>query len=111
VFLLRACSGVLVSKCLNEALRFLQLRFLGPGQFSTLQCDNGPEFRNSEVEAVLDKYGLAFEDIASYCHEHNGLIERVNRTLEERGRGLLFEACFPAFLWGFAIRAACYHLQ
>jgi len=83
-----------VSKCLNETLRLLQ----SPGQSSTLWCDNGAEFHSSEIKAVLDKYGLAFEDIASYCHEYSGLIEQVNRMLEERGRGDLFEAGFPAFL-------------
>lgn len=97
-----------VCPCLNEAFCFLQSCFPGPGQFSILRCDNGTEFVNENVDEILVKYGMVREQSEPHCHEHNGFIERMNRMIQERARALLFEAGFPASLWGLAFHAATY---
>lgn len=107
-FVIKSKSASDVTPCLNEALRFLQACFPGPGQFDILRCDNGTEFCNEHIDLVLEKYGIVRESSEPYCHEHNGLVERLNRTIQERARALLFEAGFPANKWGLAIHAACY---
>lgn len=93
VFLLKSKTETVV--CMNEALRFLQALFPGPGQFNLLRCDQGLEFRNADMKIVLEKYGIVTDDIEPYCHEHNGLVERMNRTIQEKARALIFESGFP----------------
>jgi hypothetical protein len=94
--------------CMNEALRMLQAQYPGPGQFNILRCDQGTEFTNVEMSELLVKYGITCEESEAYCHEHNGAIERTNRTIAEKNRALLFESGFPVGLWGLATHAACY---
>jgi hypothetical protein len=106
VFLMK--SKCETTACMNEALRFLQARFPGSGQFDVLRCDLGTEYTNAQMSEVLDKYGVVLEDSEPYCHEHNGTSERMNRTIQERARALLFEAGFPAGMWGMAVDVACY---
>lgn len=108
VFVIKSKSAADVTPCLSESLRFLQAQFPGAGQFNILRSDNGTEFNNDTVNQILDKYGIIREESEPHCHEHNGLIERLNRTLQERARALLFESGFPANLWGLAVQAACY---
>lgn len=108
VFLMKSKNGSETAECMNEALRFLQAQYPGAGQFNVLRCDNGTEFTNSEVRDVLTKYGIVTEESEPYCHQHNGLAERINRTIQERARALLFESGFPVGMWGLAIHAACY---
>lgn len=83
-FILKTKTGPETAACVNEALRFLQAQFPGAGQFDRLRCDNGLEFTRSEILKILEKYGIVLEESEAYCHEHNGLAERVNRTIQER---------------------------
>ena len=92
------------SKCMKDALLVLKSRF--PNQFSTLRCDNGTEFLNAAMQVVLDEFGISAEPAEPYTHEHNGTVERLNRTLEERTRALLLESGFPQQLWGQVIQSA-----
>ena len=108
VFVTKTKSAADIVPCLNEAFRFLQAKFPGAGQFDILRCDGGTEFNNDHVNEVLNKYGIIRETSEAYCHEHNGLVERMNRTLQERARALLFESGFPTNLWGMAVHTACY---
>lgn len=91
-------------KCMKDALLVLKSRF--PNQFSILRCDNGTEFLNTAMQVVLDEFGISAEPAEPYTHEHNGTVERLNRTLEERTRALLLESGFPQQLWGQVIQSA-----
>lgn len=79
VFLMKSKSSIDVVPCLSESLRFLQANFPGAGQFNILRCDQGTEFNNESIDQILDKYGIVREISEPYCHEHNGLVERLNR--------------------------------
>jgi hypothetical protein len=106
VFVIRSKTKTV--ECMGEALRFLQAQFPGSGQFNILRCDQGTEFVNAEMKKLLSQYGIVTEEAEAGVHEHCGLVERVQRTVEERSRSLLFEAGFPASVWNFAVEAACY---
>lgn len=108
VFMLRSKTAKEVAENMREALRVLRSTYPGAGQFKSLRCDQGLEFNSDETKVVLDEYGLGYEFSEAYCHQHNGLIERVNRTIEERTRALLFESGFPLGMWGHAVQAACF---
>ena len=45
---------------------------------------------------------------APYAHAHNGKIERLNRTLQERARAMLAAADLPSELWGDALLTSNY---
>jgi ribosomal protein S8/transposase InsO family protein len=97
-----------VSTCLELGLRTLRTMFPVSYQFRTLRCDNGTEFVNSEIDKILQKYQLKIENSEPNAHEHNGLIERVNRTIEEKIRSLIIRAGFPEGFWGMAAHCAAY---
>ena len=56
-----------------------------------LRTDWGKEFINLEFDAYLTECGIAHEHSAPYAHEQNGATERVNRTILEKVRYLLFQ--------------------
>ena len=93
---------------MSEALRFLQALFPGQGQFNILRCDRGTEFLNEKIKKVLSQYGIDTGEAEAGVHEHCGLVERVQRTIQERVGALLFEAGFAASLWDVAVQTACY---
>lgn len=47
-----------------------------------LQSDNGSEFKNSDVEAVLKRYGITQVFSKPYSPTSQGAIEKVNQTLK-----------------------------
>lgn len=106
VFIIRSRTKTVA--CMSEALQYLQAQFPGPGQFNILRCDQGTEFLNEKMVKVLSDYGIVPEEAEAGVHEHCGLVERVQRTIQERSRSLLFEAGFPGRVWNFAVDTACY---
>lgn len=97
-----------VANCLEIGLRTFQSMFTSSCQFGTFRSDNGTEFVNSEVDRVLEMYKMTRQCAEPNAHEHNGLIERLNRTLEERIRALIISAGFPDKFWGVAVHCAAY---
>lgn len=97
-----------VSNCLNRTLLALKAMFPTRPYFRFLRCDNGTEFVCKNTENVLEKFGIELQTSEPFAHEHNGVIERLNRTLEERIRSLLFMSGFPNSFWGMAAHCATY---
>ncbi len=106
IFLLKSHSEV--PQMLNEAYRFIRAKFPNPGQFNLLRSDNAPEFLSTKTTAILNKYDVRVDTVEPYCHQHNGLIERIQETIPQRARALLFESGFPETMWGVAVSAACW---
>ena len=73
-----------------------------------LKSDQGKEFDNKRFKGAFITYGIIQQYSAAYTHEQNGLIERINRTILEKVRCLLFTAKLPKYLWGEAVSAAVY---
>lgn len=94
------------SKCMKLALQKLQAQFPGPGAFKKLRCDGGSEFVNEKMSELLQSLGIEYEIAEPNTHEHNATVERFNRTIQERGRSLLFESGFSPSMWGLAVQAA-----
>jgi hypothetical protein len=60
---------------MDEALRKIQSKFPGPGQFDKVRCDKGGEFKSREFTNVLKKYGATPEYAETDVHQHNGTSE------------------------------------
>lgn len=77
-------------------------------KMKTIRTDNGKEFTNRKLENHLKSLGIRHQTTADYTPEQNGLAERVNRTIVERARCMLFEADLPKSFWAEATATAVY---
>lgn len=68
-----------------------------------LRTDNGTEYVNGAFKSFLDDAGIIHQKSTPYTPEQNGLAERMNRTLVEKARCMLFDAELELELWAEAI--------
>ena len=84
-------------------------------QFNTtirsLQADNGTEFLNSTIDALLTRNGTVLRLSCPYTSQQNGKAERAIRTINDTMRTLLFHAHLPENLWAESLAAATYLLN
>ena len=55
-----------------------------------LCSDNGTEYMNAEFERYLKENGIRRQLSVPYSPQQNGVVERVNRTLSNSARSMLF---------------------
>jgi transposase InsO family protein len=72
-----------------------------------IRSDNGSEFKNLQVEQFLEEEGIKHEFSAPYTPQHNGVVERKNRTLIDMARTMLGEFKTPKRFWSEAVNTAC----
>ena len=77
-------------------------------RIKTLHVDNAKEYTEGAFKAYLDSRGTICRTTAPYSPAQNGIAERMNRTLVERARAMLFAHSSPKFLWQEAIAYATY---
>ena len=72
--------------------------------------DNAQELKNKETYAFFNKKGVKYTYSAPYSPEQNGSAERINRTLLNKVRAMMFDSPLSEEkeLWGEALMAACY---
>lgn len=75
-------------------------------KIKTLRSDNGTEYDNINFHEYFAKHGIKHEKSAPYSPQQNGLAERMNRTIFEKARCMLLEACLPKQFWAEAVLAA-----
>ena len=73
-----------------------------------VKSDWGGEFNNSLFNTYLKKEGIIQQFSSPRTPEQNGLIERVNRTILETTRSLLYNSKVPFYLWAEAVNTAVY---
>ena len=74
----------------------------------TLKCvraDNGGEYRGPFEKYCASK-GIRLEKTVPKTPQHNGVAERMNRTIGERIRCMLSHSRLPKSFWGEAMRTA-----
>jgi hypothetical protein len=73
--------------------RFKEFKTLVDNQIEkrikVLRTDNGGEFCRNEFEEFCKKCGIARQKTTPYTPQHNGVAERMNRTLMEKERCML----------------------
>lgn len=74
----------------------------------TLRTDNGTEYCNEAMDDFLKKNGIVHQVSAPYTPEQNGKAERMNRTIIEKTRCLLFESKLSKVFWAEAASTASY---
>ena len=73
-----------------------------------LRSDNGGEFCGKEFEGFLKKHGIIHQKTNPHTPEQNGMLERLNRTIVEKARCLLFDADLDKSFWAEAVNTAVY---
>ena len=76
-----------------------------------IRSDNGGEFTSKEFKQYCLEKGIQQELTVPYNPESNGVVERMNRTLMERVRGMLTQSSMDKRYWGEALRTATYLLN
>ncbi|KAH9781363.1 Integrase catalytic domain-containing protein [Citrus sinensis] len=73
-----------------------------------LRTDNGLEYCCNDFEQFCIKKGIARHKTVRHTPQQNGLAEKMNRTLVERVRCMLFNANLSKHFWAEAVTTAAY---
>lgn len=90
----------------KEAVSWFEQR--GGCKVKAIRTDNGSEFVDKGFTTWLRERGIVHELSAAYEPQQNGMVERLNRTLMEGTRALLFGSELPNTLWGEALRTTAF---
>lgn len=77
-------------------------------QIKILRSDNGGEYESNEFQKYLDKNGIVHQTSAAHTPQQNGRAERMNRTIIEKAKCLIFDAGLPKCYWAEAVSMAVY---
>jgi len=73
-----------------------------------IRSDNGGEYVNTTLTEFFNDKGILHQTTVPYHPEMNGAAERLNRTILDRARAMLFEADLDNELWAEAVVTANY---
>jgi len=71
----------------------------------TIRTDDGKEYCGPTFDKWVSDKGIRHETSAPYAHQHNGVAERFNRTVQEHMLAVLTEARLDHKYWGEAATA------
>ena len=78
------------------------------GVTMVVKTDQGPEFMNFRLDALLSEIGAKHETSAAYEHSQNGLAERSIRSIMEMVRTFLADSALPLTFWDEAFMCAVF---
>lgn len=71
-----------------------------------LRTDLGGEFHSQLMQSAKTELGITDQHVPAECHASNGIVERVNKTLQRMVRAILHASYFPNSFWGEFFQAA-----
>lgn len=71
-----------------------------------LYCDNGKEYISNEAKAYCAEKGIQYHLTVPHTPQQNSIAERMNRTLVEKARSMIYGAKRNKELWGEAVLTA-----
>ena len=74
----------------------------------SIRSDNGGEYTSNEFKDYCSTHGIRHEKTIPGTPQHNGVAERMNRTILEKVRCMLKTANLSKRFWAEAVSAACY---
>lgn len=106
-YLIESKSEVL--KKFEEYVELVKTKF--QKNVKSLRCDNGGEYTSKRFKDLCKKNGIEIKYTIPYNPENNGVAERLNRTILEKARCLIFDANVEKYLWGEAVLCSVYLLN
>ena len=85
-----------------------KLNILAEDDVKVLRSDNGGEYTSNNFAKFCGEKGISHEFTVPYCPQQNGVAERMNRTIVEGARSMLFQASLPLEFWAEACSTAVY---
>ncbi len=76
-----------------------------------LRSDRGGEYVNTSLEDYCADNGIKIELTVPYTPEQNGVAERMNRKILDKGRTIMKDVEAPDFLWADAFATVTYALN
>ena len=73
-----------------------------------LRSDNGGEYVSDAFKDYLKQRGILTEPTVPYTPQQNGKAERMNRTILDNVRAMLYHAKLPLYLWAEAVSTVVY---
>lgn len=80
-------------------------------KIKSLRSDNGKEFINKEMANILKQSGIRHQTTVPYTPQQNGMAERMNRTIVEKARCMLFGDNLGISFWAEAVSTAVYSIN
>jgi len=74
----------------------------------SIRSDHGGEFQNEKFSKFCEKTGILHNFSAPRTRQHNGVVERKNRSLEELAKTMLSESSLPKYFWADVVSTFCY---
>ena len=72
-------------------------------KIARIRCDNGGEYKSNEFKGICEKAGIQIQYSEPYTPQHNGVAERMNRTLLEKARSMIADSKLNKGFWGEAV--------
>ena len=76
-----------------------------------LKTYGGGEYNSHEFQVFYDEEGIIHEVTSPYTPQHNGVVERRNRTILNMARSMMKGKGMPHYFWGEATSTAVYILN
>ncbi|GBP49905.1 Retrovirus-related Pol polyprotein from transposon TNT 1-94 [Eumeta japonica] len=77
-------------------------------KIKVFRTDNGGEYCNKDFDKYLKQQGIIHQRTNAYTPEQNGVCERMNRSLVEKARCLIFDASLHKKFWAEAMHTSVY---
>ena len=92
----------------HTAYHISKLNILSEEDVKVLRSDNGGEYTSNNFAKFCAEKGISHEFTVPYCPQQNGVAERMNRTIMEGARSMLYPATLPLEFWAEACSTAVY---
>jgi hypothetical protein len=83
-----------------------QLNAVGKGRICL--CNSGQKTEEFEFEEFCKQRGILHQTSVPYTPEQNGVAERMNRTLVESARSMIFQGSLDVQFWAEAVSTVAY---
>ena len=94
---------------LSNFKEYIQMAENFTGQkLKCLRSDNGGEYTSRDFEQFCKQHRIIHELTVPRTAQQNDIAERMNRTLLECARSVLFHAKMPLHFWADAVNTAAY---
>jgi transposase InsO family protein/adenylate kinase family enzyme len=77
-------------------------------RIGSLRTDNGREYTSNEFESYLRQHGIKHQTTVPYNPQQNGVVERMNMTLLNMVRSMMFFKNVKLMFWDDAVLCAVY---